>query len=95
MVREREGPSAPFRDAYHGAVDLLIRVTPEEWWACAEELLYDYPAKWGSHYGSFRLSLQDLDELYWGDLPGQMLWFRDRLRAHHQAEGEWLSQKEQ
>jgi hypothetical protein len=28
--------------------------------------------------------------MYWGDLPGQLLWWRDRQRKRHDAEREGL-----
>ena len=61
--------------------------------AVYEELLYAHGAKHGCQVGHYQLTLPDLEEMFWGDKPGQLLWWRNRLRAHHKGEIDALNRK--
>jgi hypothetical protein len=91
LVRPRASSPSPFRQFDHDAltalVGLLLPVTPAEWWCAAEELLYQHCTVHGMALGGYRgFTLADLDDMYWGDLPGQMLWWVDMLRKHRSSE---------
>lgn len=84
MVLQNQEPLVPFRGVGDLALSTLFPVSPEQWWSYAERLLYTQSTINGNEFGHFRLTLSDLDDMYWGDLPGQIIWWDQRLTKHHE-----------
>lgn len=59
-----------------------------------EELLYSGVSVHGCALGGYHgLTLEALLDLPWGDLPGQLLWWRDMKLRRHAAENDSMSRK--